>query len=179
MKNTTSSQNKKLPDKVFSQSMLISIFCMLMCLLLLCSMTYAWFRSSTTSNRNVIESGSFALDIDVRDANGNVVRVQDNANGTSTCTFSGDAGPYTVTLKMTDDTTASKGYCQLTIDSVAEKMQTKPISKDPSVGVERFTFTIQVEEDTVIVFEPKWGISAAADIAHGSTLVFGEEPENP
>jgi hypothetical protein len=65
------------------------------------------------------------------------------------------------------------------VDSVAEKMQTKPISKDPSIGVERFTFTIQVEEDTVIVFEPKWGISAAADIAHGSALVLGEELENP
>lgn len=178
MKNTVSPKNKKLPDKVFSQSMLISIFCMLMCLFLLCSMTYAWFRSSTSNASNVIKSSFFDLAIDVRDENGNAIHVQHYANAAPACTFA-NAGTYTVTLKMTENTTASKGYCQLTASSMAEKLQTEPISKDPSVGVEELTFTIQVEAGTVVSFESKWGISAAADIAHGSTFVLIEEPEIP
>ena len=173
MKNTFSFKNEKRSEKLFSQSMLISVFSILLCLVLLCSMTYAWFTANALSSGNVIKSGFFALDIDVRDENDDVVPVADN-----TCTFN-DAGTYTITLKMTGDTTASKGYCELSISSVAEKMQTAPISKDASVGVEEFTFTIVAEANTVVVFEPKWGISAAPDISHNGTLALTEEPENP
>lgn len=178
MKNIFSSKNKKRSEKLFSQSMLISVFSILMCFVLLCSMSYAWFTASESSSENVIKSGFFALDIDVRDETGGTVSVVDNANGTHTCKFI-DAGTYTITLKMTGDTTASKGYCELSISSVAEKMQTKPISKDASVGVEEFTFKIVVKANTVVEFEPKWGISAAADISHNSTHTFDEDSPTP
>ena len=173
MKNIFSCKKKKPSEKTFSQSILISVFSILLCLVLLCSMTYAWFTASESSSENVIKSGFFALDIDVLDENGDVVPVADN-----TCTFI-NAGTYTITLKMTGDTTASRGYCQLSISSVAEKMQTEPISKDAFVGVEEFTFTIVAEANTVVVFEPRWGISAAPDISNGSTLVLGEDSSTP
>ena len=151
----------------------------LMCLVLLCSMSYAWFTASESSSENVIKSGFFALDIDVRDQNDDSVSVVGNPDGTHTCNFT-NAGTYTITLKMTGDTTASKGYCELSISSVAEKMQTEPISKDASVGVEKLTFTIvTTEENTVVVFEPKWGISASSDISHNSTHTFGEDSPTP
>ena len=178
MKNTVSLKNKKPRDKVVSQSMLISILSILMCLLFLCSLSFAWFTARESSGENVIKSSYFALDVEVFDQNGNDVFVQKDDNGVQTCTFA-NAGTYTVVLKMTDDATATKGYCQLSISTVAEKMQTKPISKDTSVGVNPFTFTIEVEANTVAVFESKWGISSSADIAHNSNLVFVEEPETP
>lgn len=180
MKNISSFKNEKVSKKLFSQSMLISIFSILMCFVFLCSMTYAWFTASESSSENVIKSGFFALDIGVLDENGDVVPVVDNTDGTHTCTFT-NAGThtYTVTLKMTGDTTASKGYCELSISSVAENMQTEPISKDPDIGVEEFTFKIVAEANTVVVFEPKWGISASPDISNGGILAPSGEPENP
>jgi len=178
LKNIFSSKNKERSQKLFSPSMLMSIFSILMCLVFLCSMTYAWFTATVSSGENVIKSGFFALEIDVLDENGDVVPVVDNTDGTHTCTFT-NAGTYTVTLKMTGDTTASKGYCELSISSVAENMQTEPISKDPDIGVEEFTFKIVAEANTVVVFEPKWGISASPDISNGGILAPSGEPENP
>ena len=179
MKNKVSFNEEKQAERVISQSLLISIIGTIMCVVFLCSATYSWFTAAEKSGENVIESSLFALDFDVRDENGMTVPVADNIDGTHTCTFE-NAGTYKITLKMNKDTTASKGYCQLTISSKAEKMQTAPISNDASVGgVNPFTFTIVVEENTVIIFESKWGMSASPDIYHDSTYVFAEEPENP
>ena len=177
MKNNVSSKNKKRSRKIISPGMLMPLFSIFVCLVFLCSASYAWFTATEKSGENVITSSFFALNIDVRDENGFAVAVQDNENGTHSCTFA-EAGTYKVTLRMTDDTTASKGYCELTINST-QKKQTESISKNPYVGKNPFTFTIEVEANTVVVFEPKWGISASADIAHNGTLDLVEEPQNP
>ena len=60
-------------------------------------------------NLVVVSQRIKAVDIGVLDENGDVVPVVDNTDGTHTCTFT-NAGThtYTVTLKMTGDTTASK-----------------------------------------------------------------------
>ena len=138
----------------------------------------AWFTTDVSSNQNIIESGSFALVVNVLNENGDTVSVVDNGDGKQTCNLSA-AETYTVTLTMTDDTTASKGYCELTINST-DKRQTASISKDATLGVEELTFIIVAEEDTVVVFEAKWGISAADQkIANGGTLTLVEEPANP
>ena len=178
MKNIFSFKNENLSDKAFSQSMLISVFSIFMCLVLLCSITYAWFTVGVSSGQNRIESGSFALEIDVLDGSDATVSVTGNGDGKHTCTFSA-GGTYTVTLTMAEEATATKGYCELTINSV-KKQQTESISKDTTVGVEELTFVIVAQEDTVVVFEAKWGISAAEEkISNGDTLTFGGEPVNP
>ena len=170
MKNMFSSNDEKLTEKAFSQSLIVSILSILLCVVALCSITYAWFTTNLSSGENVIESSLFALDIQVFDNNDSPVYVTDNNDGTYLCTFE-NAGKYTVVMKMTDDTTASKGYCEITTNST-NKNQTEPISKDISIGVESFSFTVEISNaDTTIVFEPKWGISATADIADGGLLV--------
>jgi hypothetical protein len=70
----------------------------------------------------------------------------------------------------------------MTINST-DKKQTEPISNDPSTDTDSFTFTIEItSNNTVIVFEPKWGISASSDISKGGQLVVpaaatsGDEP---
>ena len=171
MKYICSSNNGKLTEKAFSQNLLVSILSILLCIVALCSITYAWFTTNVSSGENVIESGRFALDIKVIDMNGSPIDVINNDDGTYRCTFE-NVGVYTVVFKMTDDTTASKGYCEMTINAT-EKMQTAPISKDASIGFDPFTFTIEItHENTVVVFEPKWGISASPDIFNGGRLVI-------
>ena len=181
MKNIFSSNDEKLTEKAFSQNLLVSILSILLCVVALCSITYAWFTTNVSSGENVIKSSRFALDIKVLDENGSPIDVINNNDGTYHCTFE-STGVYTVELKMTDDTTASKGYCEMTINST-DKKQTEPISKDPSTDTDPFTFTIEItSKNTVIVFEPKWGISASSDISKGGQLVVpaaatsGDEP---
>lgn len=169
MKNIFSSDDEKLNERVFSQSLIISIISILLCIIALCSITYAWFTTNVSSGENVVESSTFALVIEVADGEGNAIAVTDNQDGTHSCTLE-NTGEYTVVLKMTDDTTASKGYCEITLNAT-EVMQTEPISDDSSIGVNPFTFTVAAADaNTVITFESKWGISAAADIADGDTV---------
>ena len=178
MKNTVSFKKEKPSQKALPQGMLIFILGTFMCVVFLCSASYAWFTAAEKSAENVITSSFFALNIGVRDENNAIVPVTANDDGTHTCTFT-NAGIYTVTLTMTEDTTASKGYCELTINST-QKKQTESISRNPDNGKNPFTFTIEVEAGTVVSFESKWGISAADEkIANGDTFTFGGESVNP
>ena len=178
MKNKVSSKIKKRSKKMISPGMLMPLFSIFMCLVFLCSASYAWFTATEKSVENVITSSFFALDIVVVDENGNAFSVLADGDGKHTFTFA-EAGTYDITLKMTNEATASKGYCELTISSEAEKKQTESISKDATLGVQKLTFTMTVEENTVVVFEPKWGISASQDIFNGSYFNFADEPQNP
>lgn len=168
---TKTSGTEQRKAKSFPQGIIISIFFALVCIIALCSTTYAWFTKSATNVENVIESSLFDLDITVTDSEGNPVTLTENAEGKLSCTFA-TPGVYTVDLKMTDDTTASKGYCDIKFNST-ETLQTKSVSRDPEIGVDPFSFTIEITEANVsVTFEPKWGISADADISHGDNVVY-------
>ena len=177
MKDMFSSDGEKLTEKAFSHNLLISVVSILMCVVALCSITYAWFTTNVSSGENVIESSRFSLDVTVSDGNGTPISITDNDDGTFTCNFE-RTGEYTVVLQMTADTTASKGYCEFIIDSM-EKKQTTSISKDAAIGVDPFTVTFEVtSENTAVVFVPKWGISATANIANGDKLTVSKVTNN-
>ena len=130
-------------------------------------MTYAWFTTNSFSAENIIESSHFALDISVTDYEGNSVSVTENSDGTFSCALG--EGRYTVLLEMTDDTTATKGYCNILLNG--ETKHTVPISSDPSVGNDTLSFVIDlIGGDADVVFEARWGMSASADIADGDTV---------
>ena len=176
MKSFFDISDEKITEKAFLQGVVISILSIVLCIVGLCSMTYAWFTTDLSSSENIIESSSFSLDIYVTDENGQTIILSVNPNGTFTHLF--DPGEYNVVLKITDDTTASKGYCDITVD-FTQKEQTSPISMDKSIGVHPFEFTIVIHGDSeVITFEPKWGISASPDISNGDTWVLGLESDN-
>ena len=80
---------------------------------------------------------------------------------------------------MTPDSTATKGYCNV-IPGERDKMQTAPISKDAEIGTEELTFTVNaVDADTVIAFEPKWGLPANATIMPEDIVAtIDEQPIN-
>ena len=169
MKKIFAASDEKITEQAFSQGLIISFLSIFLCIIALCSATYAWFTTDLSSGSNVIESSRFALDIEVKDANGDAVIVQDNEDGTFTCSLEA-VGTYTVILKMTDDTTASKGYCDVLVGT-SDKKQTQPISDDSAIGVNPFTFTVEATSiNTVVTFVPKWGISAEAEIVNGGAV---------
>ena len=163
MKKLFSAADEKLTDKVFMQNLVFSVIGALICIVALCSVTYAWFSSDVSSAQNVIESSRFALVVEV----GNE-EVTPDADGTIRYTFA-EPGQYAVRLTMTEDSTASKGYCEIGVNN-DPRLRTSPISKDSSIGVEIFEFTLVIREaNSVVTFEAKWGIAADADVLNGGT----------
>lgn len=164
-------QNKttdKLTDKAFSRLMLTSVLGILVCIMCLCSATWAWFSTDISSDSNTLGTGNFGLNVAITDANGTTVTISERDDGTSVCTL-GEAGQYTVTLTMTEDTTVTKGFC--TIKADGGSYQSASINIE---GTNPFVFTLDAAKDGMTVtFSPSWGLPASADVEYGGTLVIG------
>ena len=164
-------QNKntdKLTDKAFSRMMLTSVLGILVCLVCLCSTTWAWFTADVSNNSNTIGTGQFDLEVSVDE-----VRLERSSDRANVHTFE-KAGRYTVTLKMTEDTTVTKGYCVITVNG-------KPLYKTASInnvdGTNPFKFTLDVKKDGMTVeFTSAWGIPIPEEISVeiNKTLIIGD-----
>ena len=165
MKKFFDSNNEKLSDKAFTQSIAISVISILICLVALCSATYAWFTDETSTNGNTLTSGSFDLHIL------SVTQVSDNASAASNIEITPDGigyrchlteGTYTVTLQLTAESTA-KGHCMVRLGDTVQ--YTNVILRSQADGADdRFTFTLVVPQAADVYFEPRWGMAAESDI---------------
>lgn len=147
-------QNKptdKLTDKAFSRLMLISVISILVCIVCLCSATWAWFSTDISNASNTLSSGNLGLIVTVTDQNGVPIDVSAGAKGASVCNLSA-AGEYTVTLKTTDDTTVTNGFCVIKTEN--NSYQTAAMNID---GITSFEFTLIAEADITVTFCPAWG----------------------
>ncbi len=158
----------KLTDKAFSRLMLTSVLGILVCIMCLCSATWAWFSADTSADGNKVSSGQFDLTVSVTDASSEVTTLTENAVGKTVYTFD-SIGVYTVTLKMTDDTTVTKGFCTLDVGNDTYYTASINAETDP------FTFTIDIKEAGVTVtFSPAWGYpSAEEQVDINGTLTIG------
>ena len=178
MKKYSVSNEEKLTDKAFLHSVTVSIFSILLCIIMLCSITYAWFSTDISSGGNKLESGYFELEIAV--AKDSVTLASDNTvdltknGGVWSCNLT--EGTYIATLKLAHDATA-KGYCYFTVGS--DKYYTgtiigadNPDKESFPGGLEEITLTIKVETgaQAAVKFEPRWGIPSASNVGNGDTI---------
>ena len=167
MRNTIPKHEEKISDKVLSQTLIFSTISILLCIVALCSATYAWFVADVSSHSNRLETGRFDLVVLVSNESGESVDVTDSTAG-AVVIFE-DAGIYTVTLAISDDTTASRGFCKLKVGDVS--YTTASISRESSGGT--FVFKIKTTEpNTVITFISAWGIPAHEDVKNEATLIL-------
>ena len=158
---------EKLTDKAFSRAMLFSVLGILLCITCLCSATWAWFTASTSNGGNVLSAASFDLDVTVASDGARTVDVVLD-DGVRVCTFT-DAGEYLITLSITEDSDATKGYCTLHVGDATYK--TDAIKRDES---NPFIFKLVITEaGTVVTFDPSWGLPAMPDVELGGTLTVG------
>lgn len=161
-------QNKntdKLTDKAFSRLIITSVLGILVCIMCLCSATWAWFSADVSSANNTLSSGKFDLSVAIVDENEAPVTVSAMDNGAYSCVLS-EAGLYTVTLKITDDTTATKGFCTVKVGE--NTYRTDSIRAE---GEKTFIFKIKTPEPNLtLTFIPAWGVPADASVGHGGTL---------
>lgn len=177
-----SSKQEKLTEKAFTQSIAISVFSILLCIIALCSVTWAWFSDGISSPTNSIQSA---------DCNVSVLVTSDGA------TVEPLDGKYTFAkgkayeIKMTATGTAKTAYCVLNIGGT--NYYTVQIPTD-AVTTENFiTFTLQFTTDTPNVeIYTYWGTSSQSerDFANGlhyldckvtdpATLVVTPTPTEP
>ncbi len=148
--------------KVRSHSGFTALFCIAMCVVVLCSMTYAWFVGKSSSDSNKLSTGTFALkEIKVYNQEQVQIAVSSDATqaGVYTCVLPA-GGPYTVTLELADEATV-RGYCIVKAGDKVQRTATLigPNTANNPQGIRRnpLTFTITVTEETTVTFEPKWG----------------------
>ncbi len=163
--NTTNKTTEKLTEKAFSRLMLTSVLGILVCLVCLCSATWAWFSTDVSTEGNSLGSGQFDLVVSVADSSADTVTVSQKANGEKVCTL-GDAGEYAITLKISDDTTVTKGFCTVTVNGKTYCTASINAETDP------FTFTIDAKEaGMTITFSAAWGLPAEDDLVEKGTVL--------
>lgn len=171
-KQNKSNDGDKLTDKAFSRLMITSVIGILVCIMCLCSATWAWFNAGVESNSNKLASGHFGLDVSFAKDGEEPTALTARADGTTVYTFP-SADEYTVTLKMSDETTVTKGFCVIKVDGRALPYRTAAINTKS--GVDFLTFTLAVPEGGMTVtFVPAWGLPADNDLVEmNETLTIG------
>ena len=185
MKIFFNSNDEKITEKAFSSGLIISVISILLCIVMLCSMTYAWFSTETTSSSNTVVAGSFDVDVSVSVSTENgdteseeiLLTKVEYKNNTYSCVLPEANTCYTVTFDLKDDASI-KGYCIVEINGV--RRTTEVIVGEDTVNKGEYqdnsplTFDIKtVEADTVVEFTAMWGVSADPYIYGGQTYTVG------
>lgn len=177
MKNIFTTSDEKISEKAFSQSIIISIVSILLCIVMLCSLTYAWFTSETSSGSNTLMSGTFDVTINVYKvidgvATTSTIEAESNSEGMYSYTL--EPGTYEISLTLTDGSTV-KGHCIVTIGNTVAQ-HTAAIVGTNTANIENehitdpFTFQIKVTENTTVTLEPRWGVVVEPDIVNGALI---------
>ncbi len=191
MKGLFSKSDEKTSDKAFLQGIIVSVASILLCLVALCSVTYAWFACASTSTGNNITAGLFELEeiAVVKAEDGIDAQSTDGVDAESTIEFSKDedgvfrgtltdVGSYIVTLIRSAESTAN-GYCFVKVGE-GESQPTEAIAYAAAEGetnTNSLTFTIiTTQENTVVEITPRWGIHSSPVIVDGGVApVLAEE----
>ncbi len=131
--------------------LLPSVLSILLCMTLLCGMTWAWFASTQSTPAATIQAATYHIDVVAK--NGETVLT---AGPDGKYSLAKDVA-YTVTLTASGN--ASKGYCKVTLpdNTVLHTAQIAPKNS--------LTFTLTLTSDGNVSFSPEWGIySGEAEI---------------
>ncbi len=167
--NLFETNDEKLTEKAFSHGIFISVLSIILCIVALCSASYAWFTEDQSSGNNVIVAGSFDLSISVNKSN---VEIDTTVvAGVVKCNLT-EAGEYTITLTVRDESTV-KGYCGVVINT-GEKLLTDTIYPESKGTPNQLTFKIikTGNSDTTITFTSEWGIPAHSSITEGKIITI-------
>lgn len=123
--------------------LLPSVLSILLCMTLLCGMTWAWFASTQSTPAATIQAATYHIDVVAK-------------NGETVLT-AGQNGKYPLaagvayTVKLTAGGNASKGYCKVTLpdNSVLRTAQIAPKNS--------LTFTLTLTNGGNVSFSPEWG----------------------
>lgn len=132
-----------------------SVLGLCICAVCLCGMSWAWFTASTAASATTIRSATLQIE-DVKLGN---KKLTSDGNGRYTITEQLTENSYTLRFKATDSSTATKGFCKISI-KIGDSAETSYYTEDIADKIAH-TVTITVnnisKEDVTITVEPIWG----------------------
>ena len=148
-----------------------SVLGLCICAVCLCGMSWAWFTASTAASATTIRSATLQIeDVKLGDK-----ELTSDGNGRYTITQKLTENSYTLSFKATDSSTATKGFCKISI-KIGNSAET-PYYTEDIADKTAHTVTITVNnisnENVTITVEPIWG-SLPEDIdSNDSTSIKG------
>ena len=159
--------NEKLSDKAFARLVLTSILGILVCIICLCSTTYAWFTGSVQVNNNTLKAADACLisvSVYKDGAEGALATVNTENSATLEC-----EGTYTVTLTLSKE--SASGY--LIITANGQDYYSDYLQRNDNTD-QTLTFTLNVKAAKTVTFTARWGIySGECHVKNGETLTIG------
>lgn len=148
-----------------------SVLGLCICAVCLCGMSWAWFTASTAASATTIRSATLQIE-DVKLDN---ELLTNSENGSYTITKALTKGSYTLSFKATDSSTATKGFCKISI-KIGDSAETSYDTEDIADKIAH-TVTITVNnisnEDVTITVEPIWGSLPEGIKPYGSISIQG------
>lgn len=132
-----------------------SVLGLCICAVCLCGMSWAWFTASTAASATTIRSATLQIeDVKLGDT-----ELTSDGKGRYTITQKLTGGSYALSFKATDSSTATKGFCKISIkigDSAETSYYTEDIA-DKNTHTVPITVNNISKEDVTITVEPIWG----------------------
>lgn len=148
-----------------------SVLGLCICAVCLCGMSWAWFTASTAASATTIRSATLQIE-DVKLDN---ELLTNSENGSYTITKALTKDSYTLSFKATDSSTATKGFCKISI-KIGNSAET-PYYTEDIADKTAHTVTITVNnisnEDVTITVEPIWGSLPEGIKPYGSISIQG------
>lgn len=132
-----------------------SVLGLCICAVCLCGMSWAWFTASTAASATTIRSATLQIeDVKLGDK-----KLTSDGKGRYTITQKLTGGSYALSFKATDSSTATKGFCKISIkigDSAETSYDTEDIA-DKNTHTVTITVNNNFNENITITVEPIWG----------------------
>lgn len=132
-----------------------SVLGLCICAVCLCGMSWAWFTASTAASATTIRSATLQIEevkLDEKD-------LTSDGNGGYTITEQLTEGSYTLSFKATENSTATKGFCKISIkigNSAETSYDTVDIA-DKNAHTVTIAVNNNFNEYITITVEPIWG----------------------
>lgn len=145
---------EKMTDKVFKGRIGLSVLTMIVCCVLFCATTFAWFNSLQNTTVSPIVAADYSLSVEV---NGQALDTNEY-----TCPLTTeDRHVFTITASGT----ATTGYCQITVNG--QSYTTVSIPKETSLAL-----TIVAAQGEEISFSAHWGACSDEGERYGNDAVI-------
>lgn len=144
----------------------LAAFCL--CAVCLCGASWAWFTASSGIGAAKVQAATYTVKIEC----------ETDTGGWQECEYqiSLDGGK-TYNLRITPTGTATDGFCDVKIGKITgEEFVGKTYSTDqiPKDSSREFSFTVQANEDAILMITPHWGTGPDTNkINSGDTIVYG------
>lgn len=133
------------------------------CLISVSGLTWAWFTASISTGMQSIKAANFAIEVMADEKSVSV-----DKDGNYKITLEG-SGKVTVEIKNAQDSTATSGFCVITIKKAVETTVSAYVTQD-LVGIENYNLTYEGSAGDTVTITPKWGIPSGTVIENSSTI---------